>query len=95
MEILLPLEADCRVCMPTIVPCRAVQSQAEQLQGGIELFGAHCSGSSLWFCIRSLSYSALQLGHRAGLSSLAASSQILCQHLGRIAEKVCDTPGEV
>ena len=31
--------------------------------------------------MRSLSYSALQFGQRAGLSSLAASSHILCQHL--------------
>ena len=30
--------------MPCAVPCMAVQSQAEQLQDGIELFGAHCSG---------------------------------------------------
>ena len=47
MSLLLPLKTDCKVRMLDTVPCMAVQSQAEQLQSGIELFGAHCSGSSL------------------------------------------------
>ena len=42
---------------------------------------AHRAGSTRCWRMAWMSYSARQLGHRAGAASLAASSQMRCQHL--------------